>query len=127
VEADPPRPSTAEMLAQCRAFILSVETNAPPMALRRIIQTFGEVPIEPTALVWYVAAILPIADTAKASLLEVRAATLAGLTAPRSTALVSVSRSSRRGSRLSSAAGVKCPMLTCSSDQAPSLLGCRMS
>ena len=64
------------MLAQCREFVLAVETNASPMALRRIVQTFGEVPIEPTALVWYVAAVLPIADTVKAQLLEVRSAPL---------------------------------------------------
>lgn len=92
VEADPPRPSTAEMLASCRAFILAVETNASPMALRRIVQTFGEVPIEPTALVWYVAAVLPIADTVKATLLEVRQLPSDCTDAGRWTALDSASR-----------------------------------
>lgn len=73
-EVAEPRPTMAELVSSCSAFIELLRTQTPPGLFDQIIATYGAVPqpLETDRLSWWLGMVLPIDEHAKSLLLPVR-------------------------------------------------------
>jgi Lon protease-like protein len=74
-DANNPRmeePTTAELIATAREFIESLRNGSAPWILQRLNSAYGEMPDNPAGFSFWVASVIPVDESEKSKLLEIR-------------------------------------------------------